>query len=121
MPQDTRTPAERKEELKPDPRSPAEKLRFKWMLQNVNMLYLGMRVLLLMDISFLSRFWTQVPPSPPLRLLTARPPHRPPQPAQRAAWAVPSRRRWRFFCWRCRSGTVWVMVMLCHGTRRSLK
>ena len=59
MPQDTRTPEERQKRLKPDPRSPAERLRFKWMLQNVNLLYLGMRVLVLMDISYLSRFWTQ--------------------------------------------------------------
>ena len=40
-------------------RSPAEKVRFKYMLQNVNLCYLGMRVLVLADISYLSRFWTQ--------------------------------------------------------------
>ena len=40
-------------------RTLVEKLRFKWMLSNVNLLYLGMRVLVLCDISTLSRFWTQ--------------------------------------------------------------
>jgi hypothetical protein len=40
-------------------RTPAEKVQFKWMLQNVNLLYLGSRVLCLVDISYLSRFWTQ--------------------------------------------------------------
>lgn len=34
----------------------AEKARFRWMLQNVNLLYLGCSVLLLVDISYLSRF-----------------------------------------------------------------
>lgn len=40
-------------------RTPAEKVLFKWMLSNVNLLYLGTSVLLLVDISYLSRFWTQ--------------------------------------------------------------
>ena len=40
-------------------RSDADKVRFKWMLQNVNLLYLGCSVLCLVDISYLSRFWTQ--------------------------------------------------------------
>ena len=31
---------------------------FKWMLRNVNLLYLGCAVLIVMDISYLSRFWT---------------------------------------------------------------
>ena len=41
-------------------RTLAERASFKWMLQNVNLLYLGCSVLLLADISYLSRFWTQV-------------------------------------------------------------
>jgi hypothetical protein len=40
-------------------RTRAEKVLFKWMLSNVNLLYLGARVLLVVDISYLSRFWTQ--------------------------------------------------------------
>ena len=40
-------------------RTPAEAARFKHMLGNVNLLYLGCRVLALLDISYLSRFWTQ--------------------------------------------------------------
>jgi hypothetical protein len=37
----------------------AEEVRFKHMLGNVNLLYLGCQVLALIDISYLSRFWTQ--------------------------------------------------------------
>lgn len=40
-------------------RTPAENVWFKWMLANVNLLYLGAKVLLLVDVSYLSRFWTQ--------------------------------------------------------------
>ena len=40
-------------------RTLAEKVRFKHMLGNVNLLYLGCQVLALIDISYLSRFWTQ--------------------------------------------------------------
>jgi biotin operon repressor/ribosomal protein L13E len=40
-------------------RTPAETVYFKWMLLNVNLLYLGTKVLLLVDISYVSRFWTQ--------------------------------------------------------------
>ena len=40
-------------------RSGAQRVRFKHMLKNVNLVYLGMRVLVLADISYLSRFWTQ--------------------------------------------------------------
>ena len=40
-------------------RTPADKARFKWMLQNVNLLYLGCSVLCLVDISYLSRFWVR--------------------------------------------------------------
>lgn len=35
----------------------ADKIFFDHMLQNVNLLYLGCRVLALIDISYLSRFW----------------------------------------------------------------
>ena len=38
-------------------RTPAERVQFKHMLSNVNLLYLGMRVLVLADISYLSRFF----------------------------------------------------------------
>ena len=37
----------------------AEKLAFKWMLLQINVLYLGLNVLILLDLSYLSRFWTQ--------------------------------------------------------------
>ena len=40
-------------------RTRAEKVLFKWMLSNVNLLYLGASVLLVVDISYLPRFWTQ--------------------------------------------------------------
>jgi len=40
-------------------RTLAETVRFKHMLGNVNLLYLGCQVLALIDISYLSRFWTQ--------------------------------------------------------------
>ena len=40
-------------------RTPAEKEQFRWMLQHANLLYLGATVLVLMDLSYLSRFWTQ--------------------------------------------------------------
>merc|ERR1712185_404891 len=33
---------------------------FKTMLSQVNMLYLGTSVLILLDLSYVSRFWTQV-------------------------------------------------------------
>ena len=41
-------------------RSPSDKLHFHWMLGNVNLLYVGCSVLILLDISYLSRFWTQM-------------------------------------------------------------
>ena len=41
-------------------RTAAEKVDFDWMLANVNLLYVGLRVLILLDLSTLSRFWTQV-------------------------------------------------------------
>ena len=40
-------------------RSPAEKASFNHMLRNVNFLYLGCKVLILLDKRFISRFWTQ--------------------------------------------------------------
>ena len=36
-----------------------EKVAFDKMLSNVNMLYLGTTVLILLDLSYVSRFWTQ--------------------------------------------------------------
>lgn len=38
-------------------RTLAEKASFDWMLQNVNFLFLGMHVFILLDMSYLSRFW----------------------------------------------------------------
>jgi len=40
-------------------RTPAEKVEFVHMLQNINVLYLSLSVLLLLDLSYISRFWTQ--------------------------------------------------------------
>ena len=40
-------------------RTAAEKISFMWMLRNVNLLYLGTQVLVLLDLSYQSRFWTQ--------------------------------------------------------------
>lgn len=42
-----------------DGRAEAEKIFFKHMLKNVNLLYLGMQVQILLDLSYVSRFWTQ--------------------------------------------------------------
>ena len=41
-------------------RSPAEDVRFKWMLKNVNLLYLGCSVLLMVDVTYTSRFWVSL-------------------------------------------------------------
>ena len=41
------------------PRSPEDEDEFAEMLSNVNVIFLGMRVLVLLDISYMSRFWTQ--------------------------------------------------------------
>lgn len=38
-------------------RTAKEKEEFGVMLPNINMLYLGMKVLILLDLSYLSRFW----------------------------------------------------------------
>ena len=58
MAQDGRTEAA-KQAGEPDTRSPAEKAEFNWMLQNANLLFLGCHTLILLDLSYLSRFWTQ--------------------------------------------------------------
>lgn len=58
MPQDERTPEQRRSHA-PDTRTPEELNMFKRMLPNVNLLYLGCSVLILMDISYLSRFWVR--------------------------------------------------------------
>ena len=44
-----------------DDRTPADKHEFGAMLTDVNILYLGCSCLLLVDLSYISRFWTQVP------------------------------------------------------------
>ena len=41
------------------PRSPEDDDEFAEMLSNVNVIYIGMRVLILLDMSYMSRFWTQ--------------------------------------------------------------
>ena len=41
------------------PRSPEDKAMFAEMFASVNVIYVGMRVLILLDISYMSRFWTQ--------------------------------------------------------------
>ena len=38
-------------------KSPAERVQFEFMLQNVNLLYLGLKVLILLDQTYVSRFW----------------------------------------------------------------
>ena len=40
-------------------RTKADKVRFRHQLLHVNQLYLGTKVLILLDVSFLSRFWPQ--------------------------------------------------------------
>lgn len=40
-------------------RTPRETVEFQHMLAHVNLLYLGMSVLILLDLSYISRFWTQ--------------------------------------------------------------
>ena len=41
-------------------RTETEKMEFDWMLQNARLLYLGCTVLILLDLSYLSRFWWAV-------------------------------------------------------------
>ena len=43
-------------------RTPAEKVAFKHMLSNINLLYLGCHVLVLLDLSYMSRFWVWAEP-----------------------------------------------------------
>ena len=38
-------------------RTAAEKVQFSHMLMHANFLYLGTRVLILLDLSYISRFW----------------------------------------------------------------
>lgn len=40
-------------------KTPQQKIDFDRMLSNVNFLYLGTTVLILLDLSYISRFWTQ--------------------------------------------------------------
>ena len=40
-------------------KTPGENVSFKYMLGNINWLYIGCSVLVLLDLSYLSRFWTQ--------------------------------------------------------------
>mgnify|MGYP006152146973 CR=1 FL=1 len=62
-------------------RSHTEQLLFAWQLRNANLLYLGLRVLVLMDLSYQSRFWVRAtpfgrpryPPQPPMQSLPPRP------------------------------------------------
>ena len=58
MPQDERTTVEKRQGFLGDTRTPEELDEFKVMLTRVNILYLGMPVLILLDLSYLSRFWT---------------------------------------------------------------
>ena len=41
-------------------RTELEQIRFDHQLRNTNLLYLGCRVLVLLDLSYQSRFWTQL-------------------------------------------------------------
>ena len=57
-------------------KTPPEKIRFKRMLQNINLLYLGSSVLILQELSYMSRFWRAPPPLFPaaqLNILRTRP------------------------------------------------
>jgi len=40
-------------------RSPEQRARFKWTMQHINLLYIGCSVLILQELSYMSRFWTQ--------------------------------------------------------------
>ena len=40
-------------------RTPVEKVLFQHGLNNVNLLYVGMHVLILLDLSYMSRFWVR--------------------------------------------------------------
>ena len=41
------------------PRSPEDEDEFAEMLSNINVIFIGMEVLILLDLSYMSRFWTQ--------------------------------------------------------------
>jgi len=58
MPQDMRTEEQLKDETTSDTRTPEELAEFNRMLKSVNVLYLGCRVLILLDKGYLGRFWT---------------------------------------------------------------
>ena len=60
MPQDDRTPEERRKKQRPDTRTPAQLAHFRHMLNHVNLIFMACSVLILLDLSYLSRFWTQV-------------------------------------------------------------
>ena len=47
-------------------RSKTEEREFSFMLPNINILYLGAECLLLVDISYVSRFWVRQLPCPSL-------------------------------------------------------
>ena len=57
MPQDQRTEAQRSDPESSDTRTPQQRADFKRMLKMVNLLYLGCRVLILLDKSYFGRFW----------------------------------------------------------------
>ena len=59
MPQDERTEEQKDQGVKEPRRSPAQKVAFKVMLSNINWLYIGCSVLVLLDLSYLSRFWVR--------------------------------------------------------------
>jgi len=42
-----------------EPRTPEEEDEFKGMLSNINVIFLGAQVLILLDMTYTSRFWTQ--------------------------------------------------------------
>ena len=42
-----------------EPRTPEEEDEFKGMLSNINVIFLGTQVLILLDMTYTSRFWTQ--------------------------------------------------------------
>ena len=53
-------------------RTAVERIMFKTMLPNINLLYLGCQVLILMDRSYMSRFWTQFEAYLSMRVISAR-------------------------------------------------
>jgi len=58
MPQDERSEEQLQEEGTVDSRTESQKAEFKRMLKMINYLYLGCRVLVLLDLGYMSRFWT---------------------------------------------------------------